>query len=300
VPPSRLRRPAPRPAGPGGGLADVVAGGSPAVPPPPPCGAAATSARSASGQHCPAPPVAPSWGDLLGGEDGVLRTQRDLSVPVRAAARARLYEDLPLGQRAGYAACHGHGASGWPAALPTLGVTGTAIHGAAMRAAARMWLGAPACPDLAHRVCSCGAALDAAGTHFFGTCDDQRGRHMRLHHHVVLMLAAALRRAGGWGEVERERGLDGARDRLRPDLVATRAVTGVRTWEDVSFASPFARPFPDQVAGEPLRSVAAEVREASKVGKYAPAPAGIATHLRNGLALRPGRGRDARRRWPPR
>jgi len=126
----------------------------------------------------------------------VLRTKRDLSDPVHAAARARLYEDLFLSQRAGYALCHGHGASAWPAALPTPGVAGTAITGAAMRAAALMWLGALAYAGLAERICACGAALDAAGTHFYGTCDVQRGRHMRLPMHVVLLLAAALRRAG--------------------------------------------------------------------------------------------------------
>ena len=148
-----------------------------------------------------------------------------------------------------------------------------------MRAAVRMWLGAPAYAGLADRVSACGAALDAAGTHFYGTCDVQRGRHMRLHNHVVQLLAAALRRAGGWGDVAVERGMDGVRDRLRPDLVATRVATGVRTWGDVSFASPFARPFPDRVAGEPLRAVAAEAREAWKVGKYTPAlPASTPPH----------------------
>jgi len=198
---------------------------------------------------------------------------------VHAAARARLYEDLPLGQRASLAACHGHGAAAWLSALPTPGVTGTAIRSAAMRAAVRLWLGAPAYAGLGARVCSCGAALGAAGTHFFGTCEVQRGRHKRLHDHVVLLLAAALRRAGGWGAVKEERGWDGARDRLRPDLVATRVATGVRRWGDVSFASPFARPFPDREVGEPLRAVAAEAREAWKVGKYTPAlPASTLPH----------------------
>jgi len=116
-------------------------GGAPPPPPPLPRGAAATSACPATGQHFPAPPVAPTWGDTLGEGDRVPRTQRDQSVPAHAVARARLLEDLPLGQRAGYAACHGHGASAWLAALPTPGVKGTAIHGAAMHAATRMWLG---------------------------------------------------------------------------------------------------------------------------------------------------------------
>ena len=159
-------------------------------------GAGATP-RPAPGQHGPAPPAPPTWAALLGEGDAPLRTQRELSLPVHAAARARLYEDLPLGQRASLAACHGHGAAAWLSALPTPGVTGTAIRGTAMRAAVRMWLGAPAYAGLGARVCSCEAALGAAGTHFFGTCEVQRGRHKRLQDHVVLLLAAALRRAGG-------------------------------------------------------------------------------------------------------
>jgi len=76
------------------------------------------------------------------------------------------------------------------------------------------------------RVCTCGGSVGVAGAHFFGTSGVQRGRHKRLHDHVVLLLAAALRKSGMWGWVEVERGLDGARLRLRPDLVATRLSTG--------------------------------------------------------------------------
>jgi len=268
VPPSRLTHLAPRSSGPAGGSADLLAGETPAFPPPLPRGAAATPSRTATGQNCPAPPVAPSWGDLLGKGEGVLWSQRDLSIPAHAAARARLFEGLPLEQRAGFAASHGHGAAAWLSALPTPGVTGTAVHGEAMRAATRVWLGGPPMAGLRGRVCSCGLAVGAAGSHFFGTCAVQRGRHKRLHNHVVLLLAAALRNSGMWGEVEVERGLDGNRLHLRPDLEATRLSSGVRTWGDVSFASPSADPFPARVARDPLRAVAAEAREAWKVGKY--------------------------------
>ena len=47
----------------------------------------------------------------------------------------------------------------------------------------------------------------------------------------------------------------------------------------MSSASPFARPFPDRLAGEPLRAVAAVAREVWKVGKYTPAlPASTPPH----------------------
>jgi len=201
--------------------------------------------------------VAPSWGDLLGNGEGVLRTHQDLSLPAHAAARACLFAELNLQQRAAVAACHGHGASAWLAALPTPGLNGTGIHGVAMRAAARVWLGAPAHAGLRGRVCACGAAVGASGAHFLGTCVVQRGRHQRLHSHVVRLLAAALRRAGGWTDIAVEVGLDGVRDHLRPDLVATCTSTGVRTWGDVSFASPFADDIPARASIEPLRAVVA-------------------------------------------
>eukprot|EP00168_Porphyra_purpurea_P021060 TRINITY_DN916_c0_g1_i1.p2 TRINITY_DN916_c0_g1~~TRINITY_DN916_c0_g1_i1.p2 ORF type:complete len:352 (-),score=54.24 TRINITY_DN916_c0_g1_i1:105-1160(-) len=239
-------------------------------PPPPPRGAATTTNRPATGQHCPAPPVPPTWAGLLGEGDGGLRTQRELSLPVHAAARARLYEDLSLGQRASLAACHGHGAAAWLSALPTPGVGGTAISGVAMRAAVRVWLGAPPRSEPPGARCRCGATVDAGGRHFLGACEVQRGRHMRLHNHIVHLLAAALRHAAVWGDVAVEVGLDGACAALRPDVRATRLATGGVAWGDVSVASPFTRELAPRVVGAPLRAVAAETREAYKVSKYAP------------------------------
>jgi len=198
-----------------------------------------------------------------------LRSQRDLSLPVHAAARARLFEGLSPEARVRLAACHGHGAAAWLSALPTPGVAGTAIHGAAMRTAVRLWLGAPPRSAPPPAWCSCRAAVTPDGCHFLGTCAVQRGRRQRLHNHIVHLLAAALRRTGAWGDVVVERGLDGARARLRPDLRATRLTTGVRTWGDVSVTWPSTDTFARRVEREPLRAVLAELRERDKVRKYA-------------------------------
>eukprot|EP00168_Porphyra_purpurea_P021061 TRINITY_DN916_c0_g1_i3.p2 TRINITY_DN916_c0_g1~~TRINITY_DN916_c0_g1_i3.p2 ORF type:complete len:382 (-),score=39.89 TRINITY_DN916_c0_g1_i3:15-1160(-) len=240
-------------------------------PPPPPRGAATTTNRPATGQHCPAPPVPPTWAGLLGEGDGGLRTQRELSLPVHAAARARLYEDFSLSQRAALAACLGHGAAAWLSAMPSPRVTGTAIYGTAMRVAVRVWLGAPSRSDPPSARCRCGAAVDEGGFHFLGACVVQRDRHQLLHNHIVPLLAAALRQAGVWRAVAVEVGLDWARTALRPDLRATRVATCVVVWGDVSIASPFTPEFVPRVVGSPLRAVAAEAREAYKVSKYAPA-----------------------------
>jgi len=121
------------------------------------------------------------------------------------------------------------------------------------------------------RVCSCGAAMGAAGAQCFGTRVVQRGLHKRFHDRVVPLLAAALRKSRMWGEVEVERGLVAARLRLWPDIVATQLSTGDRVCGDVSFASLFADPFPARVARDPLRAVAAETREEWEVKKYLPA-----------------------------
>ena len=213
----------------------------------------------------------PTWETLLGEEAGGLRSQRDLSLPVHAAARARLFEGLSPEARVRLAACHGHGAAAWLSALPTPGVTGTAISGVAMHAAVRLWLGAPPRSTPPGARCRCGAAVGVDGRHFLGTCAVQRGRHMRLHNHLVQLVAAALRRSGVWGSVVVEVGLDGARATLRPDLRATRTSTGGVAWGDVSVTSPFPTALVSRVAVAPLRAVAAETREAYKVSKYAPA-----------------------------
>eukprot|EP00168_Porphyra_purpurea_P021062 TRINITY_DN916_c0_g1_i4.p2 TRINITY_DN916_c0_g1~~TRINITY_DN916_c0_g1_i4.p2 ORF type:complete len:273 (-),score=34.68 TRINITY_DN916_c0_g1_i4:487-1305(-) len=178
---------------------------------------------------------------------------------------------MSLRQRSSLAACHGHGAAAWLAALPTPGVTGTAISGVAMRTTVRMWLGAPPRSDPPGARCRCDAAVDVGGLHFLGTCEVQFGRHVRLHNRNVHLLAAALRRAGVWGDVAVEVRLDGARADLRPDLRATRVATGSVAWGDASVASPFARRMAPWVVGAPLQAAAAETREAYKVSKYAPA-----------------------------
>ena len=82
-------------------------------------------------------------------------------------------------------------------------------------------------------------------------------------------LAAALRRTGVWGDVVVERGLDGARALLRPDVRASRLSSGVRTWGDVSVTWPSTDTFARRVEREPLRAVLAELREREKVRKYA-------------------------------
>eukprot|EP00168_Porphyra_purpurea_P014710 TRINITY_DN4290_c0_g1_i3.p2 TRINITY_DN4290_c0_g1~~TRINITY_DN4290_c0_g1_i3.p2 ORF type:complete len:264 (-),score=32.34 TRINITY_DN4290_c0_g1_i3:411-1202(-) len=216
------------------------------------------------------PPVPRTWADLLGEDEGVLRSQWALSVSVHAAARARWYEDLSLHRRAGLAACHGHGAAAWLSALATPGLTGTAIHGEAMRAAVRLWLGAPPRSVRAGAFCRCGAWVGADWWHFFGTCEVQTGRHNDLQNHAVRLLAAALRRSGLWADVAEERGLAGARALLRPDLTATCRTTGVQVWGDESFISPSQDELPDRVVAEPLRTVAADERERTKVRKYTP------------------------------
>lgn len=52
-------------------------------------------------------------------------SQRDMSLPAQAVARARVFEGFSLHGRARLAACQGHGASIWLSALPTSGARGT-------------------------------------------------------------------------------------------------------------------------------------------------------------------------------
>lgn len=253
----------------------------PARAPPPPapsCGAGTIPGTLADGLPGPAPHTPLSWRGLLGGEE-VQASQRDFSLPAHAAARARIYAELSLWQRAGLAACQGHGAAAWLSALPSPGVGGAAIPGVAMRTAVRLWLGvAPRSVPPAAR-CRCGAAADAAGRHFLAACPEQRPRHARLHHHVVHLVAEALRRAEGWGEVAVEVGLDTAPASLRPDFRATREGTGEVTWADVSVASPFSSLLAPMAADAPLEPVAAATREGDKVRRYARAlPVGPPSH----------------------
>jgi len=134
-----------------------------APPPDSEYGAAATNAH-ADGRHRPAPYSPPTWQALLGGE--ARASQRDLSRPAHAGARARIYAELSLWRRAGMDACQGGGAALWLLALPTPGVTGTAIPGAAMRAAVRLWLGSPPRSVAPPPRCRCGRDADADGRHF--------------------------------------------------------------------------------------------------------------------------------------
>jgi len=138
-----------------------------------------------------------------------------------------------------------------------------------MRTAVRLWLGAPPRSAPSSPWCSCWAAVRPDGCHFLGTCAVQRGRRQRLHDHLVHLLAAVLRRTGVWGDVVVERGLDGARALLRPDVRASRLSSGVRTWGDVSVTWLSTDTFARRVEREPLRAVLAELREREKVRKYA-------------------------------
>jgi len=211
---------------------------SPPLPNNPECGPDATSGP-ANGRYGPGPHSAPSWREMLGGNgDGV--AQRDLSLPAHAAQRARIYVELSLWERAGMAARQGHRAALWLSALPTPGVGGGAIPGAAMRAALRLWIGVAPRSTPPAPFCRCGRDVDAAGRHFLPSCPQQELRRARLHHHIVRLVAAALRRARGLTGVMVEAGLDDAHGVLRPDLRAKHGSSGVVTWADVSVAWPFA------------------------------------------------------------
>jgi len=109
---------------------------SPPLPHDPECGPCATPGP-ASGQHDTELHSVLSWREMLGGNgDGV--APRDPSLPAHAARRARIYAELSLWERAGMAATQSHRAALWLSALPTPGVGGGAIPGAAMRAALRL------------------------------------------------------------------------------------------------------------------------------------------------------------------
>jgi len=140
-----------------------------------------------------------------------------------------------------------------------------------MRVAARVWLGAAPRPDAPRLRCSCGAAVDATGRHFFTACPAQVSRRTALHHHIVRLVAAALRRAPAWGAVAIEASLDGTRAARRPDLRATEAATAAVTWGDVSVASPWPDTVAAQVCATPLRAVGAAAREAVKRTANVPA-----------------------------
>lgn len=250
---------------------------APPLPPPPhypEYSAGATDSTSADRPHSPALYSPPTWQSLLGGEAPA--AQRDLSRPAHAAARARIYAELSLWRRAGMAACQGGGAARWLSALPTLGTTGTTMHGAGMRVAARLWLGAPPRSVPPAPRCRCGRDADADGRHFLSACPEQSSGHARLHHHLVHLVAEALRRTPSWGGVEVEAVVDRGRGALRPDLRATHASSGAVVWADASVTAPFGPRTTAPTAASPLRAVAAETRERDKVAKYAtslPGPA---------------------------
>ncbi|GAB0494469.1 hypothetical protein MMPV_005762 [Pyropia vietnamensis] len=253
-----------------------------APPPPPPLphpeyGAGATTSTLADGPHSPAPYSPPTWQSLLGGEAPA--AQRDLSRPAHAAARARIYAELSGWRRAGMAACQGGGAARWLSALPTSGTAGTAIPGAGMRVAVRLWLGAPPRSVPPAPRCRCGRDADADGRHFLSACPEQSSGHVRLHHHIVHLVVEALRRTPSWGAVEAEAVVERGRGALRPDLRATHASSGAVVWADASVTAPFGPRTTAPTAASPLRAVAAEAREREKVAKYANAlPGPPASH----------------------
>lgn len=63
----------------------------------------------------------------------------------------------------------------------------------------------------------------------------------------------------------------GAPESLRPDLRATRVTSGLRTWADVSLASPLEARELARVAAAPLATLAAAKRERAKADTYVPA-----------------------------
>ncbi|GAB0498768.1 hypothetical protein MMPV_010120 [Pyropia vietnamensis] len=208
-----------------------------------------------------------------------MRGRRDLSRPAHAAARARIYAELSGWRRAGMAACQGCGAARWLSALPTPGTAGTAIPGAGMRVAVRLWLGVPPRSVPPAPRCRCGRDADADGRHFLSACPEQSSGHVRLHHHIVHLVVEALRRTPSWGAVEAEAVVERGRGALRPDLRATHASSGAVVWADASVTAPFGPRTTAPTAASPLRAVAAEARERAKVAKYANAlPGPPASH----------------------
>ena len=272
-------------------VADLLAH---APPPDSQYGAGASNAH-ADGQHRPAPYSPHTWQALLGGE--ARASQRDLSRPAHAAARARIYAELSLWRRAGMAACQGGGAALWLSPLPTPGVTGTAIPGAAMRAAVRLWLGSPPRSVAPAPRSRCGRDADAEGRLFLSACSEQTGLHARLHHHMVHLVAEALRSWPSWTDVAVEVVVARCRGALRPDLRAKHSASGVVVWGDASVTAPFADANAAGAAAEPLRAKAAEAREAVKAAKYAGAlPA--TTHMLTPLVWEAfGRIGPATSRW---
>ncbi|GAB0498740.1 hypothetical protein MMPV_010088 [Pyropia vietnamensis] len=173
----------------------------------------------------------------------------------------------------------GGGAARWLSALPTSGTAGTAIPGAGMRVAVRLWLGAPPRSVPPAPRCRCGRDADADGRHFLSACPEQSSGHVRLHHHIVHLVVEALRRTPSWGAVEAEAVVERGRGALRPDLRATHASSGAVVWADASVTAPFGPRTTAPTAASPLRAVAAEARERAKVAKYANAlPGPPASH----------------------
>jgi len=135
VPDTGLQWARPRQAARGAPRADAL---SPPLPHEPECGSGANP-HPACAQHGPELHSVPSWREMLGG-DGDHVAQRNLSLPAHVARRARIYAELSLLGPAGMAACQGHRAANWSSALPAPGAGGSAIPGATMRVAVRLWL----------------------------------------------------------------------------------------------------------------------------------------------------------------
>jgi len=215
-----------------------------------------------------APSAAPPWSALLSAAVG--HSQRELSLPAHEARRARVFADLAGWERTGMAAVQGGRAALWLSAVPAArGGRGT-FPASAIRAAARLWLGAAPRPDAPRQRCSCGAAVDPAGRHFLTSCPAQAARRTATYHHIVALVAAALRRAPKWTGVALERHLPGSGGACRPDLRATEAATAAVTWCDVSVAWPWADSVAARVRTAPLCVVAGAAREAHKRARYVP------------------------------
>lgn len=156
-------------------------------------------------------------------------------------ARPRLYEGTSFYGRDRLARCHCHVVGIWLSALPTAGLGGTAIPGAAMRVAVRVWLGVAPRPDPPPPRCGCGEDAHADGRHSHTFCHTSHSRRWELQKCILHLVGGALAQTAVWTGVELELQLDRkARASPLPDLRATRVATGVEVWGDVSVACPFA------------------------------------------------------------
>lgn len=115
--------------------------------------------------------------------------------------------------------------------------------------------------------CKCGAAVDALGAHYFGTCPYRRADYTVRNTALVHLLVRALRRSAQWRDVSVEVAIatpDPGDEGLRLDVRAVNAASTAAKRMEESVARPLGDTLLWWVVDAPANQVAAAGREVRK------------------------------------